>query len=102
MAENVIGCRATGSARSPSPAPRYEVRNQSLLAAPGGWTRFSTRTSLSSVRTFASSPKSAWPAETVVPGGRKRRPAQPAFWIAGGFQVPSPGGSTDGGSVFGQ
>ena len=51
-------------ARSPSPAPRYEVRNHSLLAAPGGWTRFSTRTSLSSVRTFASSPKSAWPAET--------------------------------------
>ena len=51
-------------ARSPSPAPRYEVRNHSLLAAPGGWTRFSTRTSLSSVRTFASSPKPAWPAES--------------------------------------
>ena len=51
-------------ARSPSPAPRYEVRNQSLLAAPGGWTRFSTHTSLSSVRTFTSSPKIAWPAES--------------------------------------
>lgn len=50
-------------ARSPSPAPRYEVRNQSLLAAPGGWTRFSTHTSLSSVRTFTSSPRIAWPAE---------------------------------------
>jgi hypothetical protein len=51
-------------ARSPSPAPRYEVRNQSLLAAPGGWTRFSTHTSLSSVRTFTSSPKIAWPGES--------------------------------------
>lgn len=50
--------------RARSPAPRYEVRNQSLLAAPGGWTRFSTHTSLSSVRTFTSSPKIAWPAES--------------------------------------
>ncbi|KAJ4406262.1 hypothetical protein N0V91_004715 [Didymella pomorum] len=48
--------------RSPSPAPRYEIRNHSLLSAPGQWTRFSTPTSLSSVRTFTSSPKISWPA----------------------------------------
>lgn len=50
--------------RSPSPAPRYEIRNHSILAAPNQWTRFSTPTSLSSVRTFTSSPKISWPAET--------------------------------------
>ncbi|KAF2632817.1 hypothetical protein BU25DRAFT_406127 [Macroventuria anomochaeta] len=50
--------------RSPSPPPRYEVRNHSLLAAPNQWTRFSTPTSLSSVRTFTSSPKILWPAES--------------------------------------
>ncbi|KAJ4358873.1 hypothetical protein N0V95_002653 [Ascochyta clinopodiicola] len=49
--------------RSPSPAPRYEIRNHSILAAPNQWTRFSTPTSLSSVRTFTSSPKISWPAE---------------------------------------
>ncbi|KAG9205776.1 hypothetical protein G6514_007383 [Epicoccum nigrum] len=62
-------------ARSPSPAPRYEVRNQSLLAAPGGWTRFSTRTSLSSVRTFTSSPKMGWPAEST-PSSPSPSPAE--------------------------
>ncbi|KAH6620234.1 hypothetical protein C7974DRAFT_228675 [Boeremia exigua] len=50
--------------RTPSPAPRYEVRNHSILAAPNQWTRFSTPTSLSSVRTFTSTPKIAWPAES--------------------------------------
>lgn len=49
--------------RSPSPAPRYEVRNHSVLAATNQWTRFNTPTSLSSVRTFTSSPKISWPAE---------------------------------------
>ncbi|KAL1611363.1 hypothetical protein SLS59_000082 [Nothophoma quercina] len=50
--------------RSPSPAPRYEIRNHSILAAPNQWTRFSTPTSLSSVRTFTSTPKISWPAES--------------------------------------
>ncbi|KAF9699144.1 hypothetical protein EKO04_003218 [Ascochyta lentis] len=49
--------------RSPSPSPRYEVRNHSILAAPNQWTRFSTPTTLSSVRTFTSTPKISWPAE---------------------------------------
>lgn len=49
--------------RSPSPAPRYEIRNHSILAAPNQWTRFATPTSLSSVRTFTSTPKISWPAE---------------------------------------
>ncbi|KAJ4990428.1 hypothetical protein SVAN01_04090 [Stagonosporopsis vannaccii] len=52
--------------RSPSPAPRYEVRNHSILAAPNQWTRFSTPTSLSSVRTFTSTPKISWPAEPAA------------------------------------
>lgn len=52
--------------RSPSPAPRYEIRNHSILAAPNQWTRFSTPTSLSSVRTFTSSPKISWPASDAA------------------------------------
>ena len=33
---------------------------------------------------------------------RPERAAYLATWIAGGFQVPSPGGRTDGGVSFGQ
>ncbi|KAF2997422.1 hypothetical protein E8E13_005782 [Curvularia kusanoi] len=60
--------------RSPSPAPRYEIRNTSVLASPHQWTRFSTTTSLSSIRTFTSSPKKPWPAETPPSAGSEIAP----------------------------
>jgi hypothetical protein len=45
-------------ARSPSPPPPYQARNTSILAAPNQWTRFnSPYNTLSSVRTFTSSPR---------------------------------------------
>ncbi|KAE8858261.1 hypothetical protein PTNB29_07476 [Pyrenophora teres f. teres] len=44
--------------RSPSPPPPYQARNTSILAAPNQWTRFNTPyNTLSSVRTFTSSPR---------------------------------------------
>jgi hypothetical protein len=48
--------------RSPSPPPRYETRNTTLRAPTGQWTRFNTPYTLSSVRTFTSTPKIQWPA----------------------------------------
>ncbi|KAF1842240.1 uncharacterized protein K460DRAFT_380142 [Cucurbitaria berberidis CBS 394.84] len=44
--------------RSPSPPPPYQARNISVLAPQNQWTRFTTPyNTLSSVRTFVSSPK---------------------------------------------
>lgn len=51
--------------RSPSPPPPYQARNITVRAATGQWTRFNTPHSLSSVRTFTSSPKIQWPAESA-------------------------------------
>ncbi|KAF2818759.1 hypothetical protein CC86DRAFT_153610 [Ophiobolus disseminans] len=48
--------------RSPSPPPRYEARNTTLLAPTSQWTHFSTPYTLSSIRTFTSTPKIQWPA----------------------------------------
>lgn len=51
--------------RSPSPPPPYQARNVSVLASPNQWTRFNTPNStLSSVRTFTSTPRIKWPAES--------------------------------------
>ncbi|KAF2027008.1 hypothetical protein EK21DRAFT_72982 [Setomelanomma holmii] len=52
--------------RSPSPPPRYETRNVTIKAPTGQWTRFATSHTLSSVRTFTSSPKIQWPAEATA------------------------------------
>ncbi|KAH7402885.1 hypothetical protein BKA66DRAFT_449706 [Pyrenochaeta sp. MPI-SDFR-AT-0127] len=51
--------------RSPSPPPPYQARSITVLAPQNQWTRFSTSPSnaLSSVRTFASTPRTHWPAE---------------------------------------
>ncbi|KAH7073210.1 hypothetical protein FB567DRAFT_195487 [Paraphoma chrysanthemicola] len=49
--------------RSPSPPPRYEARNTTVKAPTGQWTRFATTHTLSSVRTFTSSTRIAWPSE---------------------------------------
>ncbi|PVI03329.1 hypothetical protein DM02DRAFT_255167 [Periconia macrospinosa] len=39
------------------PAPPYQARNHTILASTSQWTRFSTPYTLSSVRTFTSSPR---------------------------------------------
>ncbi|KAF1937332.1 hypothetical protein EJ02DRAFT_57291 [Clathrospora elynae] len=52
--------------RSPSPPPPYQARNISVLAAPNQWTRFSTPyNTLSSVRTFASTPQIQFASSTT-------------------------------------
>ncbi|KAF2132190.1 hypothetical protein P153DRAFT_364614, partial [Dothidotthia symphoricarpi CBS 119687] len=49
--------------RSPSPPPPYQTRGISVLAPQNQWTRFSTPYTLSSVRTFASTPRIRFPAQ---------------------------------------
>lgn len=57
---------ATSRARSPSPPPPYQARNVSVLASQNQWTRFtSPNNTLSSVRTFASTPRIQWAIETT-------------------------------------
>ena len=53
--------------RSPSPPPPYQARNISVLAPQNQWTRFATPYTLSSVRTFASSPKRQFASATTTP-----------------------------------
>ncbi|KAF2845322.1 hypothetical protein T440DRAFT_460591 [Plenodomus tracheiphilus IPT5] len=52
--------------RTPSPPPPYQSRNISLLASTSQWTRFTTpNNTLSSVRTFTSTPKPSFASETA-------------------------------------
>ena len=53
--------------RSPSPPPPYQARNISVLAAPNQWTRFtnSPYNTLSSVRTFTSTPCAKFASSTA-------------------------------------
>ena len=61
-AQRAYALSSSSRARTPSPPPPYTVRGISVQAG-ASWTRFRTPLTLSSVRTFSSTPRASWPAE---------------------------------------